>query len=99
MTNISVAHTDDAHATAHKKHTNPVLVFGILTILTVIEIGITLIGLSRDVLVPLLIALSISKASLVAAYYMHLRYEKWIYTAVFIAPALFALFLVLVLAS
>jgi len=97
MTNTHATHADDAHA--HKKHTNPVLVFGILTILTVVEIGITLIGLSRDVLVPLLIALSVSKASLVAAYYMHLRYEKWIYTAVFITPALFALFLITVLAS
>jgi cytochrome c oxidase subunit 4 len=97
----TTTHGNDAHATghAHKKHTNPVLVFGILTIITVIEIVVTLFGLPREVLVPLLIAMSFAKASLVAAYYMHLRYENWIYTAVFITPSLFAIFLMLVLAA
>ena len=98
MTNTS-AHSNNTHAVVHKKHTNPVLVFGILTIITVVEIVVTLFGLPREVLVPLLLAMSFAKASLVAAYYMHLRYENWIYTAVFIAPSLFALFLILVLAS
>lgn len=102
MTNIpapTTSHNAHSGPQAHKKHTSPVLVFGILTIATVIEIAITLIGIPKDVLVPILLALSFAKASLVAAYYMHLRYENWIYTAVFVTPALFAVFLIMVLAS
>ena len=99
MTTVSATHTDDAHAHAAHKHTSPVLVFAILTIATVVEIAITVLKIPKDVLVPVLLALSFAKASLVAAYYMHLRYEKWIYTAVFIAPTLFAIFLIMVLSS
>jgi caa(3)-type oxidase subunit IV len=50
------------------------------------------------VIVPILLAVAFVKAGLVAAYYMHLRYEKWIYTAIFITPALFAVFLIFTLA-
>jgi cytochrome c oxidase subunit 4 len=81
------------------KHTSPVLVFGILIILTIVEIVVTLFGLPKHIIVPFLLAVSFTKAMLVAAYYMHLRYERWIYTAVFIAPAAFAIFLIAVLLS
>jgi cytochrome c oxidase subunit 4 len=83
----------------HRKHTNPVLVFVILTVLTVIEIVITLFNLPKSLIVPFLLAVSFTKAMLVAAYYMHLRYERWLYTAVFIAPASFAVFLIAILLS
>jgi len=112
MTNITATqaqatHMDNtpsapsAHVNTHVEHphTSPVLVFGILTIATIVEIAMTVLKLQKDILVPLLLGLSFSKASLVAAYYMHLRYERWIYTAVFIAPTLFAIFLVLILTS
>ena len=100
MTNPTVTaspHAEDAHA--HEKHINPVWVFAILTIGTVIEIAITLFHLPREFLIPTLLAMSFSKAALVAAYYMHLRYEKPLFTIVFITPALFAVFLIFVLAA
>ena len=99
MTQISATHTDAHIGETHAKHTSPVLVFGILTIATIVEIAITVLKVPKDVLVPILLAMSFAKAGLVAAYYMHLRYEKWIYTAVFVAPALFAVFLIVVLSS
>jgi caa(3)-type oxidase subunit IV len=80
------------------KHTSPVLVFVILALFTVIEVGITLLaGIPRSVAVPVLLAISFVKASLVALYYMHLRYDKLIYGIVFIIPPLFAIFLLIVL--
>lgn len=84
--------------TRHVKSTNPVIVFLILAVFTIIEVGITVIaGLPRATTVPLLLSISFVKASLVALYFMHLRYEKAVYGLVFIAPAAFAVLLISVL--
>ncbi|MCX6020070.1 MAG: cytochrome C oxidase subunit IV family protein [Chloroflexi bacterium] len=91
-----VPHTSTEHA-AHARHTSPVLVFVILTLFTLIEVGITLLGLPKASIVPVLLAIALVKASLVAMYYMHLRYEKIIFTLIFVLPTLFAVFLVTVL--
>jgi cytochrome c oxidase subunit IV len=87
-----------AHA-AHTKHTNPIVVFVVLAVLTAIEIVIALpsLGIPKATIVPILIAMALVKASLVALYYMHLRYEKPIYAVIFVTPSLFALLLVVVL--
>ncbi len=95
MANTPASHS---HSGAQRKHTNPVLVFGILTIATIFEVVVTLFHLPQNIIVPILLAIAFVKAGLVAAYYMHLRYEKWIYTAIFITPALFAVFLIFTLA-
>ena len=93
----------DTHAAseavnAHGKTTNPIIVFAILAVFTLIEVGITVLaGLPRATTVPLLLSISFVKASLVAMYFMHLRYEKLIYSLVFIAPAAFAVLLIAVL--
>ncbi|MCL5998639.1 MAG: cytochrome C oxidase subunit IV family protein [Chloroflexi bacterium] len=95
-----VTHDTDVGALPHGKATSPVLVYAILAIATVFEVGITLFaGIPRTVAVPLLLSLSFVKASLVALYYMHLRYEKVIYGLVFVAPAAFAIFLITILLS
>jgi cytochrome c oxidase subunit IV len=92
------ATTINEHVQAHAKATSPVLVYVILAIATVIEVLVTLFsGIPRQTLVPMLLAISFVKASLVALYYMHLRYEKIIYGGIFIAPVAFAIFLLLVL--
>lgn len=88
--------TPAAHA-EHKKHTSPVLVFVILTLFTVFEVAVTLIHIPKQVIVPILIAIALVKASLVAMYYMHLRYEKLIYSIIFVTPTLFAALLITVL--
>jgi cytochrome c oxidase subunit IV len=99
-TNPVTARDTDAGAHAHGKATSPVLVFVILAIFTAIEVGLTVAGgIPRQTVVPLLLAISFVKASLVALYYMHLRYEKVIYGLIFVAPAAFALFLITVLLS
>jgi cytochrome c oxidase subunit 4 len=83
---------------AHGNTTSPVVVFVILAVFTMIEVGVTVLaGLPRSTAVPFLLSISFVKASLVALYFMHLRYEKLIYSLVFIAPAAFAVFLITVL--
>ncbi len=87
-----------AKTEARHRHTNPIAVYVALAVATVIEVGITLLhGIPHAQIVPVLLALSFVKAALVALYFMHLRYEKWIYSLIFATPAAFALFLVVVL--
>jgi caa(3)-type oxidase subunit IV len=94
------AHDSDMGAHSHAKATSPVLVYVILAVFTIIEVAITVLsGMPRTIAVPILISISFVKASLVALYYMHLRYEKWIYGLIFVAPAAFAVFLLTVLLS
>lgn len=91
MASLPSTQPHDAHA-PHRR-TSPVLVFVILAVATIIEIGLSLLALPDNLLIPTLMAISFVKAALVAAYYMHLRYEKWYYTAIFLVPAAFAVFL------
>ena len=65
-----------------KNHTQPnyLGVFVALAILTVVEVGVTYLPVPR---VPILIPLALIKASLVALFYMHLKYDKPAFTVVF----------------
>jgi cytochrome c oxidase subunit 4 len=60
-----------------------------LVILTALEIFLysPASGLARQVQTPLFLLLSLSKAALVAAFYMHLRYDNRLYTYIFVLPA------------
>lgn len=59
-----------------KKQPNYMLVWLVLFVLTVIEVGVAMIAaLPKQVLILILIGLAIWKAVLVAMYYMHLKFE------------------------
>lgn len=64
----------DAGATAHPKP-NYIGVWAGLFILTMVEVGVAFVGLSKLMTILVLVALAVWKALLVALYYMHLRYE------------------------
>jgi cytochrome c oxidase subunit 4 len=86
-------HPQETHA--HTAHTSPWVVFGVLAILTAVEVAVSLIpGWVKN---PLLLAISLVKAGLVALYYMHLRYEKPILGLIFITPTLMATLLAVIL--
>jgi cytochrome c oxidase subunit 4 len=59
-------------ATSRRKY---LVIFLLLTVLTVLEVAVTYIGLDKTTLVWLLIAMAVGKAGLVAFYYMHLGTE------------------------
>ena len=56
-----------------------VIVFAILAVVTLLELNVNGFGLPRLETVTILVVLATLKASLVVAYYMHLRYEpRWV---------------------
>lgn len=69
------------------KHANYLLVFFALAVLTGIEIAVTQLPLPRA---PILIPLALIKASLVALFYMHLRHDSKLFSAVFVAGIVLA---------
>jgi cytochrome c oxidase subunit IV len=67
-------------------------------LMTVTELYRAYIPLSDTAIHTCFIIISLVKATLVAMYYMHLKFDSRIYTTLFLMPVLFALFLVGVLA-
>ena len=67
-----------------------VAVFVALAIITAIELALSsdLVQLSRSVLTPLFLIGSFFKAGLVAAFYMHLKYDNRLYTYIFVIPVI-----------
>jgi cytochrome c oxidase subunit 4 len=86
------SHEHAAHA-SHKK--TYMVVFVWLAVLTAIEVGIVFTGLTRFVLITLLCALAVTKAALVAMYFMHLRFERRTLALVVITPIVLAAILII----
>ncbi|HEU5321248.1 MAG TPA: cytochrome C oxidase subunit IV family protein [Methylomirabilota bacterium] len=83
-------------ATEHK-HPNYMAVFWYLAILTVIEIAVIFLPLPKLTIGVLLCALAVGKASLVAMYFMHLRFETRTLGWIAITPLAIATLLVFIL--
>lgn len=66
-------------------------VFGILVIVTIIEVGVFYVPAFQHVLVPVLLTLSAFKFTLVVMFYMHLKSDSAFFTFLFGAPLLLAL--------
>lgn len=81
-----------AHASHRKTYTQ---VFVALVILTAIEVGLTFLGLPQGALTTVFLLLSLGKAGLVAAFYMHLRDDPPMYTWIFVLPVLMLVVFVL----
>ncbi|MDX1675039.1 MAG: cytochrome C oxidase subunit IV family protein [Longimicrobiales bacterium] len=73
------------------------IVAAVLTILTALEVAIFYIPALSNVIVPLLLTLTTGKFVLVVMFYMHLKMDSQIFTGVFVAPMLLAMFLVVAL--
>ena len=71
-------------------------VFGYLAVVTVLEVLVTFLPIGKVLLVLVLMGMAISKAALVALYFMHLRYDRRILTVVALSP--FVLVAILILA-
>ena len=65
---------------------NYLLVFLGLLILTVIEVGITMLGIPEGILVPSLLLFMLFKVLLVAMFYMHLRIDSRWFAYLFLIP-------------
>ena len=83
-------------ATAHKEP-NYIGVFWWLLALTILEIAVIYMPMARLVLVILLVGMALTKAALVALYFMHLRFERVTLGVIAITPLVLCLFLILML--
>lgn len=83
-------------ASTHKDP-NYMAIFWWLAALTVIEIGVIYTPLARLLIGILLVSLAISKAALVAMYFMHLRFERRTLGLIAVTPLFLGALLVFVL--
>jgi len=84
-------------ATAEHKHPNYMAIFWYLAILTVVEIAVIYMPLGKFTIGVMLCALALGKASLVAMYFMHLKFEARTLGMVAVTPLLIATLLIFVL--
>lgn len=84
-----------AHA-AHKQP-NYIGVFWWLLALTIVEVGVIFLPMARVLIGILLVGLALSKASLVAMYYMHLKFERTTLGLIAVTPLLLCVLLVFAL--
>jgi len=65
-------------------------VFGILVIVTIIEVGVFYVPAFQALLVPILLILSALKFLLVVMFYMHLKTDSKLFSFLFAGPLLLA---------
>jgi cytochrome c oxidase subunit 4 len=76
-------------------HPNYWAVWGVLFVLTAVEVGVAYLPWSRPVVILLLVGMAIWKALLVALYFMHLRYERARMRIIAVAPLPLAVVIVI----
>ncbi len=82
--------TEQAHAGHHPTPKDYVQVFGVLFLLTAMEVGASFIDVG-PVFLPLLIVLMVIKFALVAGWFMHLKYDITTYTQFMVGGLVLAL--------
>ena len=86
------------HGAAHPQP-KYMLIWLILFLLTMAEVGVAYIGLPQRLLVISLVLMALWKAALVAMYYMHLRFEPRNLILIVLAPLPLAFILVIAVLS
>jgi cytochrome c oxidase subunit 4 len=72
-------------------------VFWWLLALTILEVAVVYMPMAKIVIAALLVTLAITKAALVAMYFMHLKFERRTLALVALSPFVLCLFLILML--
>lgn len=72
--------------TIHVGNSVYLIVGAFLIVLTGMEITVAYIHAMRPVLVPVLLILAAAKFALIAMFFMHLKYEKWVLNTMFLFP-------------
>jgi cytochrome c oxidase subunit 4 len=76
---------------------NYMAVFYWLAALTVIEVGVTFLPITKLALGAILVVLAFTKAALVALYFMHLKFERRTLMLVAVTPVILCVFLMFML--
>jgi cytochrome c oxidase subunit IV len=78
------------HEAQHPSTTTYLVVAGILTVLTAMEVLVYQIPALGPVMIPVLLVLMVAKFTLVAMFYMHLRFDPRMFTGVFVLLLFYA---------
>lgn len=91
---IERRHPPEARAPrGHASITAYLVIAAILTIITLMEVGVFYIPEFAGVLVPVLLILSAVKFALVVMFYMHLKFDRSLFSGIFLLPLTIALVL------
>ena len=82
--------------TTHKEP-NYMGVFWWLLILTILEVAVVYMPLAKMVIAALLVTMAVTKAALVAIYFMHLKFERRTLALVALSPFVLCVFLILMM--
>ena len=85
-----------AHNEAHAEP-NYLAVFGWLFVLTVVEVGVIFLPIPKLLIAASLVILAAVKASLVAIYFMHLKFERLVIWWIAVIPVILCVFLIFML--
>ena len=85
-----------AQAHAHQEP-NYMNIFWALTVLTVLEIAVTYVPVSKLMIGASLVILACVKAALVALYFMHLKFERTTLGIIALTPMILCVFLIFML--
>ncbi len=78
---------------AHREEPNYIAVWIWLAVLTVFEIGVIYLPIHSLAIALMLVVLAIAKATLVASYFMHLKFERRTLAIIAITPMLICVLL------
>ena len=82
--------------TTHKEP-NYMGVFWWLLVLTILEIAVVYMPILKMVIAVMLVTLAVTKAALVAMYFMHLKFERTTLALIALSPFVLCVFLILML--
>lgn len=90
------SHSETHEISPQQMQRNYIAVFVALAVLTAIELGVTYLPVPR---IPVLVPLALAKAALVAMFYMHLRYDRRVFSVVFAMGILMGVGLIIALTA
>ena len=82
---------------AAREHPNYIGVFWCLLVLTILEVGVIFMPMARLLIAILLVGMALSKACLVAMYFMHLKFERRTLGLIAVTPLLLCVLLIFAL--
>jgi cytochrome c oxidase subunit 4 len=92
----------DSHADESTEHAHPgakeyLGIAVVLTVITAVEVAVFYVPSLKGILVPTLLILSAVKFALVAAFYMHLKFDHKMFSWLFVVPMILMAIIVIML--